>query len=52
MQAMNSQVDYQYLPNILNPNEILPLLLFQLLSVATVCIFIIIPEKRKKVIVI
>ena len=47
MKAMNSQVDYQPLPNIPSRNEIL-LLLFQLLSVATVCIFIIIPARNVK----
>lgn len=47
MKTRNSQVDYQPLPNIPNRNEIL-LLLFQLLSVATICIFIVIPERNVK----
>jgi hypothetical protein len=52
MKVMNSQVDYQPIPNIHSRNEIL-LMLFQLLSVATGCIFIIIPDRNvKRVIVI
>ena len=47
MKAMNSQVDYQPLPNIPSRNEIL-LMLFQLSSVASVCIFIIIADRNVK----